>query len=331
MNHVFFVFSRRKKKCIRVQAYLDGKAAGKVDGHVTSAQVTPGGHVINNNDLSKVKREGSSGGGDSDDDLDLDDMPEVGGGLDHDDLDEDEDEASPGERKSLESDEQSLTSPAGFASLPSIGSPVGSLASPQTPSNADHHQAANNGFGAAADWFRHSAGSGGAFKPPVPSGPSAGSSLPPSTSAPSSAAPFNQFGMNLLAGGDPRTQYAYNGLIAAHQAAVSSASAGHGGHLPPPGQPMGLIKGQHKPVGNDPRDSKNPLSISQLTTTSSNSSSGSSSKAVKNEQHAPAPMGPTGAMMGGHPMFPGNCFPGSPVGALPGAGGSEKRPLVGMT
>merc|ERR1712122_132924 len=73
-----------------------------------------------------------------------------------DDLDEEEDE-SPDSRSLGSTSEQSLTSPAGFSSLNSSGSPA-SIASPSTPS----------GFEAAvshADHFRPSFGVG-AFKPP---------------------------------------------------------------------------------------------------------------------------------------------------------------------
>lgn len=168
---------------------------------------------------------------------------------DNDDDHDDEDDNSGPDSKSLGStSEQSLTSPAGFSSIHSLGSPA-SIASPSTPSQ----------FEAAvsqADLFRHS--SYGAFKPP--SGPH----LNPAVSS-SSNSTFN-----------PQNHI-----------------------LPPPGHP-----GQHHPhamfglhhrppVGTDPRDSKNPLSISQLTGNFC-SAAGAPNVGQYSLNHHNIPGGPTG-------------------------------------
>ena len=81
---------------------------------------------------------------------------------------------------SVSPSEQSLTSPAGFSSVPSIGSPGGSsIASPSTPSSSHlaHLTSAASAFEnnpmasfLASEWFNRSQGGGagqGAFKPPV--------------------------------------------------------------------------------------------------------------------------------------------------------------------
>lgn len=123
------------------------------------------------------------------------------GNYGHSDVEDDEDASTGGERSpsghnpgglmtsngpsngpaSVSPSEQSLTSPAGFGSLPSIGSPGGSsIASPSTPSSSHlaHLSSAsaaafeNNPMASflASEWFSRSqagAAGQGAFKPPV--------------------------------------------------------------------------------------------------------------------------------------------------------------------
>lgn len=187
---------RRKKKCIRVQHYIEGKGSNSAHhpGSASSANPAhPGGPGPANNGEMGHYRKHSDG---------------------EDDDDEDEDDASPDSRSLGSQSEQSLTSPAGFSSLNSLGSPA-SIASPSTPS----------GFEAAvsqADLFRPSLY--GAFKPPpMPSTASASSTVTSTASGGFQAPP----------------------------------ALGHA-HLHP-------MFHHRPPVGTDPRDSKNPLSISQLT------------------------------------------------------------------
>ena len=69
---MIIVYFRRKKKCIRVQAYLDQKMAAGGDGKSSagSGSATSSGNPTNNNDLSKVKRDPGHSDGE-DDDLDV--------------------------------------------------------------------------------------------------------------------------------------------------------------------------------------------------------------------------------------------------------------------
>ena len=184
-----------------------------------------------------------------------------------DDLEDEEDE-SPDSRSLGSTSEQSLTSPAGFSSLNSLGSPA-SIASPSTPS----------GFEAAvsqADLFRPSVF--GAFKPPSTSvGPGSGGGnsvhYPSSTNAASAAA---------------------SAAAAHHQMLL------HQHHQ----QQQQMFQHLRPPVGTDPRDSKNPLSISQLT---------------GNFCSPP---------IGGHP---GHHHPGHPGGHPVGHPPTDKRALPLMT
>ena len=153
---------------------------------------------------------------------------------DDEDLDDDDDNSPTSHqgRNSVEStSEQSLTSPAGFSSLPSIGSPAGSVASPSTPGGYEHlgsssvTSSAGGMLGGGPDpsyWYSRPQG---AFKPPPPS---AAASMYHHSS-------LQQHAHQLQALHHYQQQLAAGGLL----------------HRPP--------------VGTDPRDSKNPLSISQLT------------------------------------------------------------------
>jgi len=224
---------RRKKKCIRVQNYIEGKgnngnsssgAAGagalaNMAGMagMTSAAAPPTANPSslgivgqNSENLHRHKNGQRSGLSDGEDDL------------------EDEEDESPDSRSLGSTSEQSLTSPAGFSSLNSLGSPA-SIASPSTPS----------GFEAAvsqADLFRPSVF--GAFKPPSTSvGPGGG--------------------------GGNSVHYPASSTSAA--SAAASAAAAHHQMLLHQHQQQQMFQHLRPPVGTDPRDSKNPLSISQLT------------------------------------------------------------------
>ena len=238
---------RRKKKCIRVQAYIEGKMLenggngqnGGSGGGVGSGDVNGVGdksrHSINNNRFDGGKRSNGLIHSDGDDDDDDDDI---------DDIDDDDDDNSPTShqgRNSVEStSEQSLTSPAGFSSLPSIGSPAGSVASPSTPGGYESvpgsvTSSAAGMLGAPPDssyWYSRPSG---AFKPPAP------------------APPTN---MNMYPH-HPAFSHAHH--LQALQHYQQQLAAGGMIHRPP--------------VGTDPRDSKNPLSISQLTGSHTSSAS----------------------------------------------------------
>ena len=175
-------------------------------------------HVINNNRSDKPHN-GMMHSDDEDDDID-----------DIDDLDDDNSPTSHQGRNSVEStSEQSLTSPAGFSSLPSIGSPAGSVASPSTPGGYEHMggsitSSASSMLGGGPDpsyWYSRPQG---AFKPPASS--TAGSMYHSS---------LQQHAHHFQALQHYQQQLVAGGLL----------------HRPP--------------VGTDPRDSKNPLSVSQLT------------------------------------------------------------------
>ena len=112
--------------------------------------------------------------------------------------------------------EQSLTSPAGFSSLNSLGSPA-SIASPSTPVSQTLE---------SSD-FRPSMF--GAFKPP---------NMPASTATSTTPAGYQPGGLGSIPGG---------------------SQSHHHPHL------HQMFQHHRPPVGTDPRDSKNPLSISQLT------------------------------------------------------------------
>ena len=237
----FWSFSRRKKKCIRVQAYIDGKISENGSSNhngVSALSTTNNGdgsngsdkyrHAINNNRSDGGKRSNGLIHSDGDDD-DIDEDED-------DDIDDDDNSPTSHQgRNSVEStSEQSLTSPAGFSSLPSIGSPAGSVASPSTPGGYENlggsiTSSAGSMLGGGPDpsyWYSRPHG---AFKPPAPT-------------------PGNNM-YNL--------QHAHQ-LQALHHYQQQLAAGGlH--HRPP--------------VGTDPRDSKNPLSISQLTGNHSSSSS----------------------------------------------------------
>ena len=195
-------------------------------------------HGINNNRFDGKRSNGMihSDGDDDDDDDDIDD------------IDDDDDDNSPTShqgRNSVEStSEQSLTSPAGFSSLPSIGSPAGSIASPSTPGGYENRpgsvtSSAGSMLGGPPDpsyWYSRPPG---AFKPP----------------APASAVNGN---MNMFQH-HPSFQHAHH--LQALQQYQQQLAAGALLHRPP--------------VGTDPRDSKNPLSISQLTGSHTTSSTAS--------------------------------------------------------
>ncbi len=132
-------------------------------------------------------------------------------------------------RNSVESNsEQSLTSPAGFSSLPSLGSPSGSVASPSTPGTYENTPSS---VGTAPGSLL----SGGQDPPYWYPRPHGGAFKPPSSSS---------------SGG----MYQPSSLQHAH-----SIQALHHYH-----QQLAALQ-QRAPVGTDPRDAKNPLSISQLT------------------------------------------------------------------
>jgi hypothetical protein len=219
IKNKFCHFSRRKKKCIRVQSYLDGKISetGHTAGSALSTASSgdgpdkPRGHVTNNNRTEKPHN-----------------------GMmhsDEEDDDEDDDVDSPTShqgRNSVEStSEQSLTSPAGLSSLPSIGSPQGSVASPSTPGGYEHmgiNSSAGSLLPGGPDptyWYSRPQG---AFKPPAAS--AAGSMYHSS---------LQQHAQHFQALQHYQQQLVAGGLL------------------------------HRQPVGTDPRDSKNPLSVSQLT------------------------------------------------------------------
>ncbi len=146
-----------------------------------------------------------------------------------DDDDMEEDNQSPHSRSPEGStSEQSLTSPAGFSSLPSLGSP-NSVASPSDPGISGHLPPGPGGASNGADWYRPSGH--GAFKPPSAS---TSGSLPPGP-PPSGSGLYHQ-------------QQMY------HQHAMAAAAAAHAAQM-----------NNRPPVGKDPRDCMNPLSVSQLT------------------------------------------------------------------
>ena len=228
-HSIVSLYFRRKKKCIRVQSYIkEENEAGEMNRTSNGSPSSNGtNNPMNNNDHKKsnqedIKNNGRSVNSEGEDDDDLED-------LEH-DLNDDQ---SPGEsrngRESLESNsEQSVTSPAGFGSLPSLGSPA-SIASPSDPSSFESmsniglsHSNSSNWFSPPSQQQGSTATTGGAFKPPAPT-----------SSAFQSA--HQQFHP-----GHPYNAY-YNLLQ------------------------NPLYNMQKIPVGTDPRDAKNPLSISQLT------------------------------------------------------------------
>eukprot|EP00095_Tigriopus_kingsejongensis_P004325 snap_masked-scaffold228_size248166-processed-gene-1.8 protein:Tk04325 transcript:snap_masked-scaffold228_size248166-processed-gene-1.8-mRNA-1 annotation:"---NA---" len=189
--------SWRKKKCIRVQAYLDGKSASAAANSASSGTNStgstgttvlhhngsgPGSHhpfgASNGFATSRAFSSSVSNG--------IGNPPgsAAGGkGSNNFHSDGEDDEESPGEASPLglngpasmeSSSEQSLTSPAGFHSLPSIGSPGGSsIASPSTPSSSSLvANTLDNPMASflASDWFTRAsavaAAGGGAFRPP---------------------------------------------------------------------------------------------------------------------------------------------------------------------
>ncbi|XP_040582396.1 uncharacterized protein [Lepeophtheirus salmonis] len=197
---------RRKKKCIRVQAYLDGKsnnAPGSLSLNNNSLHTNNNNNVLNANNINNHNTILNNNVSLSRSEHDKDDTNMFHSDGEEEEEDEEDSEDGTSHPGSLESpSEPSLTSPAGFSSLPSLGSPA-SIASPLTP-----------GGGAESDWLRFSNGPG-AFKPP--------SMTPP---------------------------FAAAAAMQHHLAAVAAVA--------------GSMQ-QRPPVGTDPRDSKNPLSISQLT------------------------------------------------------------------
>ena len=240
---------RRKKKCVRVQAYLEKTAAAAAAanggpgapgqqnhlGQPNSHGGNPGAFGNNNKYVSSINGSAhSDSGSDAETDDEDDDMEDGrdGGGR--------EDRSNKG---SLEStSEQSLTSPAGgFGSLPSLGSPSGSVASPSTPSAAPPPlplpQPPSHFGQPEVDWTRGFMG--GAFKPPA--------GLPPYHYQPA----MHQAAVVAAAAGGFHPPSAAAGSAAA-AAAAAAASRGKLGAA-------GLN------VGNDPRDSKHPLSVMQLT------------------------------------------------------------------
>ena len=136
---------------------------------------------------------------------------------DDDEDDDDDEDNSPDSRSLGSTSEQSLTSPAGFSSLNSLGSPA-SIASPSTPSQFE-------AVVSQADLFRPSVF--GAFKPP-------------STSTSGGLTPHHHLMMQ------QQQQQQQQHFLQQQQ------------HMFP--------HMNHRPqVGTDPRDSKHPLSVSQLT------------------------------------------------------------------
>jgi len=195
---------RRKKKCIRVQQYMDSKTNGGASGSgASSGGVGPRGPSAISENGAGQSHHGKSRSSDGEDDDD-----------------DDDDDHSPDSRSLGSTSEQSLTSPAGFSSLNSLGSPA-SIASPSTPSQFE-------AVVSQADLFRPSVF--GAFKPPS-----------------TSAAPG--------AGG-----------LGPHHHLMMQQHQQQQQHFLQQQQQMFQHMNHHRPpVGTDPRDSKNPLSISQLT------------------------------------------------------------------
>lgn len=191
---------RRKKKCIRVQHYLPSEGKSSASGNNQQAMMA-------NGQAGQAAQYGGQLPGSSGNPMGHHHKNNNHNSDGEDDDEDDDEDHSPDSRSLGSTSEQSLTSPAGFSSLNSLGSPA-SIASPSTPS----------GFEAAvsqADLFRPSiAGLYGAFKPPPASAASTATSNAPAYQPPAHLHPMFH-------------------------------------HRPP--------------VGTDPRDSKNPLSISQLT------------------------------------------------------------------
>ena len=220
---------------------------------------------------------------------------------DEDDIEDDDDNSPRGfgnGRESLESNsEQSMTSPAGFGSLPSLGSPA-SLASPSTP---QAFELANSGpSNGNSDWLRPSAPSAsvgmGAFRPPVINPTSSASSSTSGSTSESSL--YHQFHAGPF--------YPYNGLMQHN-----------------------MQNAHREPVGTDPRDSKNPLSISQLTGTKKVAAAlgGASSLLAPSSSNGPG-TGPS-SLFGN--LSGQNCSSSTTSSSHPTPGGSEKRTLLGMT
>lgn len=194
-----------------------GLHPGAITGHEGNNNIGKGqdmnGHMIN-----------SDGEDDDDDDEDDDSDSQT---PDSNGMAADRERGNGGGSLGSGTSELSLTSPAGFSSIPSLGSPAGSIASPSTPSATSTTQPqsafSEAGSRASLDLLRNY------YRPPL----SSSSGATPSTAAPSFGGPFNH---------------------SSHLAAVAVAAASHHPHLHPPPH-----------VGTDPRDSKHPLSVMQLT------------------------------------------------------------------
>jgi len=222
---------RRKKKCIRVQSYLEGKGSGGGGGSSGSQSGgagqpgqagQPGSRAGHNNVATPAGSSGNNHGrgpmGSSTHDMfNHSSKPHSDG--EEDDIDDlDDDDHSPDSRSLGSTSEQSLTSPAGFSSLNSLGSPA-SIASPSTPQTLE----------ASGDFLRGASVMGyGAFKPP---------SMPASTATSTTPAGYQPPGLPQLPPSQAQQQP----------------------HLHP------MFPHHRPPVGTDPKDSKNPFSITNLT------------------------------------------------------------------
>ena len=228
-HSIVSLYFRRKKKCIRVQSYIkEENEAGEMNRTSNGSPSSNGtNNPMNNNDHKKSNQEDIKNIGRSVNSEGEDDE-------DLEDLDHDlNDDQSPGEsrngRESLESNsEQSVTSPAGLGSLPSLGSPA-SIASPSDPSSFESMSNIGLSHSNSSNWF---------------------------------SPPSQQQGSTATTGG------AFKPPAPTSSAFQSAHQQFHPGH--PYNAYYNLLQNplynmQKMPVGTDPRDAKNPLSISQLT------------------------------------------------------------------
>lgn len=240
--------SRRKKKCIRVQSANAAAAAAAAGGSgfpnggpnssssgMNGGLPGPNGYPGSSSgkDFNSASSMHSDGEDDDDDEEQESNASGGGPGGSH-------NGGGSGQTNGLDSlestSEHSVTSPAGFSSLPSLGSPSGSIASPSTPASYHHPpppppSSSTIPSSFDADWFSRAAAASNAA-----AAAAAGAFRPPTSMA---AYAFS-------------AQAAAHAAQAAQQAAFSAARQFH--H-----QPLGGLR------GNDPRDSKHPLSVTQLT------------------------------------------------------------------
>jgi len=221
---------RRKKKCIRVQAYMDsnmGKANNGGGAMAGSGGISSGG-AVQGGGPSAISENGATGNNQHPHKWSQKSRS------DDEDEDDDDEDHSPDSRSLGSTSEQSLTSPAGFSSLNSLGSPA-SIASPSTPSQFE-------AVVSQADLFRPSSTyGGGAFKPPSAStsGGSGGGGL----------AAQHQLMMQ-----QQQQQQQHHQQQLSHQHFLQQQQQHMFPHL-----------NLRPPVGTDPRDKNHPFSISQLT------------------------------------------------------------------